>query len=136
MKKFEESRTHEELLQTKKYKYPIPIITFDPLVSNEQTSVFIFLTGLGGTFPFFKILNHSFFDNQYLVCYEKMAHGANKNYARRLPHCFVDELSYVVDHVKQQYPDKKIYLLGESWGTAFGIMYYEKHKHMVDGMFG
>jgi hypothetical protein len=114
MKKFEESRTHTELLQTNKYKHPIPIIEFSPVNDTDKTSVFVFVTGLGGTFPFFKILNHSFFDNHYLICYEKMAHGENKNKAQRLPRCFVKELDYVVHYAKTKFPNKKIYLLGES----------------------
>jgi hypothetical protein len=114
MKKFEDSRTHIESLQTNKYPHPIPIITFTPSVETDKTVVFIFATGLGGTFPFFKILNHSFFDNHYLICYEKMAHGENRNKAQRLPRCFVNELDCIVNYAKVKFPNKKIYLLGES----------------------
>jgi hypothetical protein len=114
MKKFETNRETKLMLKVKGFKHPIPFVSFKPLVENERTAIFLFSGGLGGTIPFLEIMNYPFFDHHYLVGFEKALHGANLNKPKRFPMFFVKELAQVIEKVKELYPHKPIYILGES----------------------
>jgi hypothetical protein len=114
MKKFEPNRTTKDTFQAKGFKHPIPFVIFKPNQENEKTCVFLFIGGLGGTIPFLEIMNYPFFDNHYLVGFERADHGDNKNKPKRFPSFFIKELDRVVDKIHQLFPSKSIYIIGES----------------------
>jgi hypothetical protein len=114
MKKFEPERVNRLMLNIPGFKYPIPFVSFAPISENEQTVVFLYLGGLGCTIPFVEIMNYPFFDHHYLLTFERASHGKNLNHPKRWPSYFIDELKIIVNKAHKMFPDKKIYLLGES----------------------
>jgi hypothetical protein len=102
------------MLSISGFKHPIPFVTFKPIKENDKTSVFLFIGGLGGTLPFVEIMNYPFFDSHYLVSFERASHGNNLNKPKRFPCFFIKELDKVVDQVRQMFPNKRLYILGES----------------------
>jgi hypothetical protein len=114
MKTFEQERTFTEDISVPSFKNKIPCIYFTPKHLTKNTSVFIFVGGIGATLPFTRILNYPFFDEHYLVSYERMKHGNNKNKATRFVMPYVDEIDNIVNYAKIKFPNNKVYLLGES----------------------
>jgi hypothetical protein len=111
---FNKERTVEFRISTKRFKKGIPCVHFLPKIDNDDTKIFIFVNGIGATLTFGKILNYEFFNNHFLVVYEKMGHGNNENKAKRMPSKYAVELNDVVNYYRNMFPSKKIYLLGES----------------------
>lgn len=134
MKKFEAERISKISLDTAVFKHPIPIICVKPLHKDANTCVFIYNCGLGGTNALSLYMNNFAFDTNYFVTYEKMKHGENQNKPSQFKRLFLKELDCVVNWVKQNYPDKKIYLLGESWGCAINFIYLKKHTNKISGV--
>lgn len=133
MFKFEEERISEFEINSNKFKHPIPGICIKPKTETKDSVVFIFNSGLGGTIPSVKYMNYFAFDENYLISYEKMGHGENKNKPTKWKRIYLKELDEVVNWVKKNYQNKRIYLLGESWGSQINMIYYGKHRDKVDG---
>lgn len=134
MNKFEQERINHYDLMTKEFKFPIPIVYISPLSLTDNTCVFIFCCGLGGTNSFNVYMNNPIYNTNYFVMYDKMSHGDNKNKPSQFKNKYLVELDKVVDWAKQTFPNKKIYLLGESWGSAVNFLYYKKYGNKVDGV--
>lgn len=134
MNKFESERTNQASITSKLFKQPIPIVWIQPRQVNEQTCVFIFCCGLGGTNSFNIYMNSPAYDNNYFVMYDKMGHGNNTNAPSQFKKKYLLELDEVVNWAKQQFPGKKIYLLGESWGCAVNFLYYQKFGNKINGV--
>jgi pimeloyl-ACP methyl ester carboxylesterase len=135
MKKFQDERKKIVNIKLGKFKHPTPIAIYEPVVNKEEADIFLFIQGHGGNIPFVDIMNHNFYDGKYLITYEKMAHGENKNVASHMPNQYVKELGYVIDEIKKMFPKKRIFLLGESWGAALGMIYYYKNPKKINGLF-
>jgi hypothetical protein len=114
MKRFEANRANKQMLSISGFKHPVPFVSFSPIKEDKKTSVFLFTGGLGGTLPFVEMMNYPFFDSHYLVSYEKASHGNNLNKPKRFPNFFINELDKIIDKVRELFPNKRIYLLGES----------------------
>jgi hypothetical protein len=114
MKKFEISRENKQMLTIKGFKHPIPLVCFSPLQEKDNTTVFLFVGGLGQTIPFLQIMNYAFFDNHYLVGFERAGHGNNINKLKRSPRFFLKELHGIVEQIHTMFPNKRFYILGES----------------------
>lgn len=134
MNKFEQERIYKVNLDTTKFKHPIPIVWISPKIKQDDSCVFIFDCGLGGTNSFNVYMNNPVYDHHYFVMYDKMSHGENKNKASQFKKKYLTELDLVVDWAKQQFPNKKIFLLGESWGCAVNFIYYQKYTNKISGV--
>lgn len=134
MKKFEAERITTINLNTNVFKHPIPIVCVKPLHEDESSCVFIYNCGLGGTNALSLYMNNFAFDTNYFITYEKMNHGDNHNKPSQYKKPFLKELDCVVNWVKQNYPNKKIYLLGESWGCAINFLYLKKYTNKISGV--
>ncbi|XQP55421.1 MAG: alpha/beta fold hydrolase [Mycoplasmoidaceae bacterium] len=134
MNRFEQERINHYDLTSREFKFPIPIVYIKPLTENENTCVFIFCCGLGGTNSFNVYMNNPIYNTNYFVMYDKMGHGDNKNKPSQYKKPYLIELDKIVDWAKQQFPNKKIYLLGESWGCAINFLYYKKYENKIDGV--
>lgn len=126
MKKFEETRIKYIKILTKHFKHPIPIAIISPLKNINNANIIIYNSGLLGTISGSILLNHKFYDNYYFVCYDKMFHGNNKNKPSQYKNKYLIELDDIVNYIKNLFPDKKIYLFGESWGAGINLLYYKK----------
>lgn len=134
MNKFEDSRINKTEITTNRFKEPIPVVYVSPITTNDKTCVFIFCCGLGGTNSFNVYLNNPIYDTNYFVLYDKMGHGDNKNKPSQYKKKYINELDCVVEWAKAQFPGKKIFLLGESWGCAVNFVYYKKYGNKIDGV--
>lgn len=126
MKKFEDPRIKTFEIKTKHFKYPIPIAIISPKNNINNANIIIYNSGLLGTISGSMLLNHDFYDNYYFVCYDKMFHGNNKNKPSQYKNKYLIELDDVVDYVKNLFPNRQIYLFGESWGAGINLLYYKK----------
>lgn len=136
MKKFELERIHRNCINVDKFKFSIPVCIYKPKVIDESTVIFIYSTGLNGTIDSIDNFNYPIFDNNFLVSYEKSAIGSNKNKATLNKNNYVRELWEVVKWVKNKYSKYKIFLIGESWGTALAFLCYKKHPNEISGVIG
>lgn len=123
------------MLEAKGFKHTIPFISFKPIIVDQHTVVCLFINGLGGTNRFVEIMNHPFFDRHYLVSYERAGQGDNKNLPKRWPSFFLKELDEVINKIHEIFPNKQIYILGESWGSALAYLYYKHHDKKIAGVF-
>lgn len=135
MKKFSEERINKVLLNSDQFKYPIPLLYVKPKTVNEKSCVLIFVGGIAQTNGLACYMDNKIFDTNYLVSYEKMAHGENKNPPSQYRNKFIKELDCVVDWVKKNFPNKKIFLIGESWGAGINFIYLKKFKEKINGTF-
>ncbi len=134
MNKFENERLCHVNLDTKIFKNPIPIIYAKPKALTDKANVFIFVGGLGSTNSFNIYMNNSLYDTNYFVTYDKMAHGDNKNKATQYKAKYLKELDCVVDWAKNEFGNRPIYLLGESWGCAINFLYQKKNWQKIAGV--
>lgn len=107
------------------------------LAGNAKAPIILMLHGGPGAFSG---LDHVFYEApvepDYLVAYLDQR-GSGKS-----PACpdstllnmnqFVKDLDIVVDRLRQMYPDRKINLLGTSWGGTYGLLYLLKHPVKIN----
>lgn len=136
MLKFEEKRITFCKIECVNFKHYIPAVCVEPKSVTKSTVVFIFNGGIGSSIPACLYMNSFLYDNHYFVTYEKAGHNQNTNKPSQFKKNYLKELDEVVLWVRKKYPDKKIYLLGESWGTAINFIYYKKNKNKIDGTIG
>ena len=126
MKKFETTRIKKIEITTKQFKYPIPLAIVSPKNNIDHADIIIYNSGLLGTISGSMFLNHHFYDNYYFVCYDKMFHGSNKNKPSQYKKKYLIELDNVVNYIRSLFPNRQIYLFGESWGACINLLYYKK----------
>lgn len=134
MLKFEDERVERFNFNSSYFSCPIPIVTVKPKNADEKSVVFIFNGGIGSNIPSCLYMNHPFYDNHYFVTYEKMFHNDNKNKPSQFKKKYILELDEVINCIRDKFPGKRIFLLGESWGTTVNFVYYKKHREKVDGV--
>jgi hypothetical protein len=114
MKKFENTRKHDGNITSQSFKYEIPYVYYHPLKITTDSIIFVYVGGNGSTIALFDLMNYPLFDQHYLFAFERMAHGNNRNRAKRFYPSYIKELDIVLTQVKTLIPNHKIYLLGES----------------------
>jgi pimeloyl-ACP methyl ester carboxylesterase len=106
------------------------------VVGNSEKPIIITLHGGPGDFS----VDHEFFrdvfEKDYLVVYFDQRGGGKsddcKDKSMLTTDQFVKDLDNVVDYIKEKYPNKKINLLGASWGGAYGFLYLIKHQEKIN----
>lgn len=106
------------------------------VVGNSEKPIIIVLHGGPGAFS----VDHEFFrdvfEKDYLVVYFDQRGGGKsddcKEKSMLTTDQFVKDLDNVVDYIKDKYPNKKINLLGTSWGGTFGFLYLIKHQEKIN----
>lgn len=136
MLKFENERVTTTKIESVNFRHYIPVVYVKPKQEVKESVVFIFNGGIGSSIPSCLYMNSFLYDNHYFVTYEKAGHNENKNKPSQFKEFYLNELDEVVNWVKKQYPEKKIFLLGESWGTAINFVYYKKYGKKIDGTIG
>lgn len=134
MNKFELERTNKVNLVTNKFKKEIPIVWISPRNVTNDSCVFIYCCGLGGTNSFNVYMNHPAYDQHYFITYDKMGHGDNQNKPSQFKRKYLVELDCIVNWAKNQFPNRKIFLLGESWGCSINFLYYKKYFSKIHGV--
>ena len=105
------------------------------IVGNPDKEIIITLHGGPGAFN----VDHEFFRNifeqDYLMVYfDQRGSGKSdewKDKSMLKTDQFVKDLDVVVEYIRAKYPNKKINLLGSSWGGTFGFLYLIKHQEKI-----
>lgn len=136
MLKFENERLTLTKLECVNFKHSIPVVCVKPKQEPKESVIFIFNGGIGSSIPSCLYMNSFLYDKHYFITYEKAGHNENKNKPSQFKKNYLNELDEVINWVKKQYPEKRIFLLGESWGTAINFVYYKKYGNKIDGTIG
>ncbi len=136
MLKFDGKRIQIISLTSKHFKHKIPLLCVKPKNLTDKSVVFIFNGGIGNSIPSCAYMDNIAYDDNYFITYEKAGHNDNKNKPSQFKKMYLNELDEIVNWTKKYLPNKKIFLLGESWGTAINFVYYKKHSAKVDGAIG
>lgn len=136
MRSFEQERISHTQLNSSKFKFPIPVACVAPKNISDSSCVFVYSSGLWSTISTSLYLNNDFYNNHWFITYDKMAHGQNQNKPSQYRKPYINELYEVVKWAKNSFPNRKIYLLGESWGAAISLIFLKKYGNLVDGVVG
>lgn len=106
------------------------------VIGNAEKPIIIALHGGPGAF----CVDHEFyrdvFEKDYLVVYFDQRGGGKsdefKDKSMLTTDQLVEDLDDVVDFISAKYPNKKINLLGTSWGGTYGFLYMLKHQEKVN----
>ena len=117
----------------------IPIETtnlYTRVVGNPEKPIIITLHGGPGAFN----VDHEFYrdvlEKDYLMVYfDQRGCGKSDEFRDKTmltTDQFVKDLDNVVDYIKTKYPNKKINLMGSSWGGMYGFLYLIKHQGKIN----
>jgi pimeloyl-ACP methyl ester carboxylesterase len=106
------------------------------VAGNPGKPIIITLHGGPGAFN----LDHEFcrnvFEKDYLMVYfDQRGSGKSDEFNDQTmltTDQFVKDLDLVVEYVKAKYPNKRINLLGSSWGGTYGYLYLIKHQEKIN----
>ncbi|SFI84696.1 alpha/beta fold hydrolase [Myroides guanonis] len=106
------------------------------VIGNTEKPIIISLHGGPGAFS----VDHEFykdvFEKDYLVVYFDQRGGGKSeectDKTMLTTDQFVEDLDMVVDYIQDKYPNKKINLLGTSWGGTYGFLYLLKHQDKIN----
>ncbi|PIF46701.1 pimeloyl-ACP methyl ester carboxylesterase [Chryseobacterium sp. 52] len=106
------------------------------VVGNPDKPIIITLHGGPGAFNVDHEFLRNVFEKDYLMVYfDQRGSGKSdewKDKTMLTTDQFVKDLDIVVDYIKNKYPDKKINLLGSSWGGMYGFLYLIKHQDKIN----
>jgi len=94
----------------------------------------------GAETPLFRLYNATL-EETFLVAYWDQR-GAGRSYdadadtAKLTVEQHVGDLESIVDHLHARYGERKIALVGHSWGSALGLLYAQKHPDDVSIVVG
>ena len=106
------------------------------VVGNPEKPIIITLHGGPGAFN----VDHEFYrdvlEKDYLMVYfDQRGCGKSDEFRDKTmltTDQFVKDLDNVVDYIKTKYPNKKINLMGSSWGGMYGFLYLIKHQDKIN----
>lgn len=106
------------------------------VIGNSEKPIIISLHGGPGAFSVDHEFYREVFEKDYLVVYFDQRGGGLsdefKDKSMLTTDQFVKDLDRVVDYIKDKYPNKKINLLGTSWGGTYGFLYLLKHQEKIN----
>ncbi|WP_316820469.1 alpha/beta fold hydrolase [Pedobacter gandavensis] len=106
------------------------------VVGNPDKPIIITLHGGPGAFNVDHEFFRSVFEKDYLMVYfDQRGCGKSdewKDKTMLTTAQFVRDLDHVVDYIKNKYPNKKINLIGSSWGGMYGFLYLIKHQEKIN----
>lgn len=107
------------------------------LIGNKSKPLIINLHGGPGGFSSFDhIFNKNHLEKDYLIAYlDQRGGGKSKTFTDttmlNMPQ-FVEDLDVVVDSLQHRFEDKKINLIGSSWGGTLGLLYMIEHQDKIN----
>lgn len=112
-------------------KKPVPFI-----ICNKQKNIkrmFLFIHGLDGGCSIVKLFDKSFLNkDDCLVSIDMRGQSNNKNKTSKSYQTYVNDLVKLINYLKKEYGYQKIILLGESWGSALGMIVYTQNRNLID----
>ncbi|WP_306352362.1 alpha/beta fold hydrolase [Flavobacterium sp. '19STA2R22 D10 B1'] len=106
------------------------------VIGNSEKPIIIALHGGPGAFSVDHEFYRDIFEKDYLMVYFDQRGGGKSDdctdKSMLTTDQFVKDLDNVVDYIKEKYPNKKINLLGTSWGGTYGFLYLIKHQEKIN----
>jgi len=106
------------------------------VMGNPEKPIIITLHGGPGAFNVDHEFYRDVFENDYLMVYfDQRGCGKSDEFRDKTmltTDQFVKDLDEVVNYIKAKYPNKKINLLGSSWGGMYGFLYLIKHQEKIN----
>jgi pimeloyl-ACP methyl ester carboxylesterase len=106
------------------------------VVGNPDKPIIITLHGGPGAFNVDHEFYRDVFEKDYLMVYfDQRGSGKSdewKDKSMLTTDQFVKDLDLVVDYIRNKYPNKKVNLLGSSWGGMYGFLYLIKHQEKIN----
>ena len=90
--------------------------------------------------PFFRIYNGELEERLTVIYWDQR--GAGRSYRPDIPAAtmrieqFVDDLDILVDYLRARFKQRRVILLGHSWGSALGLLYTQQHPQKVAAYIG
>lgn len=133
MKQFNNDRVEESELVIGKKKFPFTKI--NPL--KESDTLILFSFGLNSNSNFVKYLDYPCFDNVHLITYDARAQARNEMKSSMRYMVYIEDMDAVISkYLRQNNNIKKVYIIGESWGSALAFLYKKKYPEKINGVFG
>lgn len=133
MKQINNDRVEEFDLIADGKKFPFTKI--NPL--KESSTLVLFSLGLNSNSNFIKYLDYPCFDNVYLICYDARAQSKNELKPSIRFETYIDDMNSILTEYLKQNPNiKKVYIIGESWGSALAFLYKKKYPEKIYGVMG
>lgn len=101
--------------------------------NGKPNKICLFINGLNGdknAIKYFRKINDSF-----LVSFNHRQWDDNTQPGSKNPNVYIDDIYKIIVKLKEIYPNNKIFLLGESWGSALSIIFQKNYSDMIDGVF-
>lgn len=106
------------------------------VAGNADKPIIITLHGGPGAFNVDHEFYRNVFEKDYLMVYfDQRGSGKSDEFKDKTmltTDQFVKDLDKVVDYIKNKYPNKKINLIGSSWGGMYGFLYLIKHQEKIN----
>jgi pimeloyl-ACP methyl ester carboxylesterase len=106
------------------------------VVGNPDKPIIITLHGGPGAFNVDHEFYRNVFEKDYLAVYfDQRGSGKSDEFRDKTmltTEQFVKDLDIVVNYIKDKYPNKKINIIGSSWGGMYGLLYLIKHQEKIN----
>lgn len=106
------------------------------VIGNPNKPILITLHGGPGAFNVDREFFRDIFEADYLVVYfDQRGSGKSDEFRDKsmlTTEQFVRDLDVVVDSIKNKYPNKKINIIGSSWGGTYGLLYLIKYQEKIN----
>lgn len=104
---------------------------------NPDKDVLVYLHGIESHTGWFIDTGNKLSESGFNVfALERRGSGINKKdrgYIRTYQ-IFIDDVKLMLEHIKKQYPDKKIYLIGLCWGGKLAVICSTVLSNLIDGL--
>lgn len=94
--------------------------------------VCLFLNGLNGDKNSIKYFVN--LENCIAISFNHRQWEDNRQKSSKNPYVYIEDIKKIVYQIKLLYPNLKIFLLGESWGSALAIMFQDKYPKEINGI--
>ncbi|MGL5640047.1 MAG: alpha/beta fold hydrolase [Mycoplasmoidaceae bacterium] len=133
MRQFDEHRVEEfDFIVGKK---TFPFVRINPLKKSDTAVLCSF--GLNGSAKFIKYLNYPCFDNVDFISYDPRAQSKNKLRPSMWHTTYINDMNSVINEYLKQNPNiKKLYIIGESWGSSIAFLCKKKYPENINGVLG
>ncbi len=130
MKSFDENRIKKTTI---KIPYDLELIIIEP--KKETSKICLFISGLNGDKSSIKYFDNKTFDDKYLITFNHRQWGDNKAKSSKNYNVYIEDIFNVIKQLNVLYPNKEIYLIGESFGSSLSIIFYNKYPQLISGVF-
>ncbi|MGL5205204.1 MAG: hypothetical protein ACRC9F_02175 [Metamycoplasmataceae bacterium] len=132
---FEKNRIETSHFKIDGLKYEVPFTVINPLYTNEDSKIIIFMNGLNGDRAWLKYFNHKIFDNNFLISFDQKGQAYNKEKPTQFYRRLINYNLKVLEHIAKisKYKNYEVILIGESWGANATLLMAKKRPDLMKG---